>query len=185
MLWMLSTLGASVRVPAGGSRTALVLLHGFVGDGVGTWGYQLEALSDAFTVIAWDCPGAGHSSAVPESFRLADYGWARSKARRNLERQSAYVAGLSFGAVVALELFRRHVEVPQRLILASAYAGWAGSLRSDIVEERLRWSLEVSRLQRPSSSPRCCRACSLNSLRSTELRRSPRTWRSLIRRVSD
>jgi pimeloyl-ACP methyl ester carboxylesterase len=27
-------------------------------------GYQLEALSDAFTVIAWDCPGAGHSSAV-------------------------------------------------------------------------------------------------------------------------
>jgi pimeloyl-ACP methyl ester carboxylesterase len=27
------------------------------------------------------------------------------------------VAGLSFGAVVALELFRRHVEVPQRLIL--------------------------------------------------------------------
>ena len=122
-----------------------MLLHGFVGDGVGTWGYQLEALSDAFTVIAWDCPGAGHSSAVPESFRLADYGWARSKARRNLERQSAYVAGLSFGAVVAQELFRRHVEVPQRLILASAYAGWAGSFRSDIVEERLRWSLEVSR----------------------------------------
>jgi pimeloyl-ACP methyl ester carboxylesterase len=158
MLWMLSTLGASDRVPAGGS---LMLLRGFVGDGVGTWGYQLEALSDAFTVIAWDCPGAGHSSAVPESFRLADYRWARSKARRNLERQSACMAGLSFGAVVALELFRRHVEVPQRLILASAYAGWAGSFRSDIVEERLRWSLEVSRLQRPSSSPRCCRACSL------------------------
>jgi hypothetical protein len=30
--------------------------------------------------------------------------------------------------------------------LASAYAGWAGSFRSDIVEERLRRSLEVSRL---------------------------------------
>jgi hypothetical protein len=53
MLWMLSTLGASDRVPAGGS---LMLLRGFVGDGVGTWGYQLEALSDAFTVIAWTVP---------------------------------------------------------------------------------------------------------------------------------
>jgi len=151
------------------------LLHGFVGDGVGTWGYQLEALSDSFTVIAWDCPGAGHSSAVPESFRLADYADCLSGFLRALDLAHPYVAGPSFGAVLALELFRRHGEVPQRLILASAYAGWAGSFRSDIVEERLR----------PSSSPRCCRACSLDSLRSTELRRSPRMWRSLIRRVSD
>jgi pimeloyl-ACP methyl ester carboxylesterase len=173
MLWMLSTLGGFGSRSKGRVADPLMLLHGFVGDGVGTWGLSARGAVDAFTVIAWDCPGASHSSAVPESFRLADYGWARSKARRNPERQSAYVAGLSFGAVVGLELFRRHVEVPQRLILASAYAGWAGSLRSDIVEERVRWSLEVSRLQRPSSSPRCCRACSLNSLRSTELRRSP------------
>jgi pimeloyl-ACP methyl ester carboxylesterase len=43
-----------------GRGLPLVLLHGFVGRGVGTWGYQLEALSDAFIVIAWDGPGAGH-----------------------------------------------------------------------------------------------------------------------------
>ena len=94
--------------------------------GVGTWGYQLEALSDAFTVIAWDCPGAGHSSAVPESFRLADYADCLSGFPRALDLAHPYVAGLSFGAVSALELFRRHGEVPQRLILASAYAGWGG-----------------------------------------------------------
>jgi pimeloyl-ACP methyl ester carboxylesterase len=113
-----------------------MLLHGFVGDGVGTWGYQLEALSDSFTVIAWDCPGAGHSSAVPESFRLADYADCLSRFLRALDLAHPYVAGPSFGAVLALELFRRHGEVPQRLISASAYAGWAGSFRSDIVEER-------------------------------------------------
>lgn len=98
---------------------------------------------------------------MPESFRLADYAdchWFL----RALDLADPYVAGLSFGAVLALELFRRHGEVPQRLILASAYAGRAGSFRSDIVEERLR----------------------LNSLRSTGLRHSPRMWRSLIRRVS-
>jgi pimeloyl-ACP methyl ester carboxylesterase len=93
-----------------------------------------------------DCPGAGHSSAVPESFRLADYADCLSGFLRALDLAHRYVAGLSFGAVLALELFRRHGEVPQRHILASAYAGWAGSFRSDIVDERLRRSLEVSRL---------------------------------------
>jgi pimeloyl-ACP methyl ester carboxylesterase len=83
---------------------------------------------------------------VPESFRLADYADCLSGFPRALDLAHPYVAGLSFGAVSALELFRRHGEVPQRLILAIAYAGWAGSFRSDIVEEHLRWSLEVSRL---------------------------------------
>lgn len=83
---------------------------------------------------------------MPESFRLADYADCLSGFLRALDLAHRYVAGLSFGAVLALELFRRHGEVPQRLILASAYAGWAGSFRSDIVEERLRRSLEVFRL---------------------------------------
>ena len=56
MLWMLSTLVGFGSRSSGRSRTAVVLLHGFVGSGVGSWGYQIEALSDAFTVIAWDGP---------------------------------------------------------------------------------------------------------------------------------
>jgi pimeloyl-ACP methyl ester carboxylesterase len=83
---------------------------------------------------------------VPESFRLADCADCLSGFLRALDLARPYLAGLSFGAVLALELFRRHDEVPKRLILASAYAGWAGSFRSDIVEERLGRSLEVSRL---------------------------------------
>jgi hypothetical protein len=37
------------------------------------------------------------------------------------------------GGIVALELFRRHSTVPQTLVLAGAYAGWAGSLPADAV----------------------------------------------------
>jgi pimeloyl-ACP methyl ester carboxylesterase len=138
--------GLRIAFQREGRGPPLVLLHGFVGDGVGTWGYQLEALSDAFTVIAWDAPGAGHSSATPESFRLADYADCLSGFLRALDLTHPYVAGLSFGAVLALELLRLHRKVPKKLILASAYAGWAGSFPSDIVQERLRRSLEVSRL---------------------------------------
>jgi pimeloyl-ACP methyl ester carboxylesterase len=57
-----------------------------------------------------------------------------------------YVAGLSFGGALALELFRRHPALPRKLVLASAYAGWAGSLPPDIAEQRLQLSLRLSRL---------------------------------------
>lgn len=41
--------------------------------------------------------------------------------------EQPHVLGLSWGSSVALELYRRHLQVPASLILASAYAGWAGS----------------------------------------------------------
>jgi pimeloyl-ACP methyl ester carboxylesterase len=129
-----------------GHGPPLLLLHGFVGDGVGTWRYQLETLSDEFTVVAWDAPGAGRSSAAPESFRLSDYADCLFGFVSALKLTHPYVAGLSFGSVLALELFRRHRGLPRKLVLASAYAGWAGSFPPDVVQERLQLSLELSRL---------------------------------------
>ena len=51
--------------------------------------------------------------------------------------------------MLALELFRRHRDIPKKLVLASAYAGWAGSFPAAVVAERLRRSLEASRLSPP------------------------------------
>lgn len=45
--------------------------------------------------------------------------------------------GLSFGSVVALELYRQRPDLPASLVLASAYAGWSGSLPAEQVEKRL------------------------------------------------
>lgn len=50
------------------------------------------------------------------------------------------------GRGLALELYRRHREVARTLILASAYAGWAGSLPAEDVEERLQLKLRNSTL---------------------------------------
>jgi len=41
----------------------------------------------------------------------------------------------------ALDLYRRHPEVPRSLVLASAYAGWVGSLSPEMVEERVQRTL--------------------------------------------
>ena len=89
-----------------GQRTAdRVLLHGYVGDGAATWRPQLDELSDEFTVIAWDAPGAGASADPPDVVRhgrLRRLPGRRSSTALGLERP--HVAGLSFGGALALAL---------------------------------------------------------------------------------
>lgn len=127
-----------------GSGPPLVLLHGYVGDGRATWRQQLEGLCDEFTVIAWDAPGAGGSSDPPESFGMAGYADCLARFLSTIGLERAHVAGLSFGGALALELHRRHPALPLTLILASAYAGWGGSLPAETVGQRLRQALALA-----------------------------------------
>lgn len=129
-----------------GSGPPLVLLHGFVGDGRSTWSRQLDELSGDFTVVAWDAPGAGESATPPEWFRMAEYADCLAEFVRALSLQRPHLAGLSFGGALILELYRRHPEVARTLILASAYAGWAGSLSADAVDERVSLCLRLADL---------------------------------------
>ena len=119
--------GLQIAYERAGSGPALVLLHGYVGDGPTTWRRQLDGLCDEFTVIAWDAPGAGRSTDPPERFGLDGYADCLAGFLEKLGLDTACVAGLSFGGILALALQRRH-SVSSALILASAYAGWAGSL---------------------------------------------------------
>jgi pimeloyl-ACP methyl ester carboxylesterase len=138
--------GLRVAYERTGHGPPMVLLHGYVGDGRALWRRQLEELSDQFTVVAWDAPGAGGSSDPPESFGLAGYAdcLASFAARLGLERP--HVVGLSLGGAIALELYRRHPGVPGTLVLASAYAGWGGSLPAEEAEWRLRQALALAEL---------------------------------------
>lgn len=55
--------------------------------------------------------------------------------------ERAHVLGLSWGSTIALELYRRHRALPASLVLASAYAGWSGSLPPKETAARLRGAL--------------------------------------------
>jgi pimeloyl-ACP methyl ester carboxylesterase len=120
-----------------GEGPPLLLLHGWPSNHR-EWRRQIDVLSDGFTVVAWDAPGAGRSSDPPETFRLADWADCLAAFVDALGLGRPHVAGLSFGGGVALELYRRHPTIPRSLILTSAYAGWAGSLPADVVRDRLR-----------------------------------------------
>lgn len=138
--------GLRIAFERAGSGPAVILLHGFVGDAASTWRNQIEALSDRFTVVAWDAPGAGGSSDPPETFGMAGYADVLARFVTDQRLEHPHVVGLSFGGALALELSRRHPDIPRSLVLASAYAGWSGSFPADVVESRLRRSLAASRL---------------------------------------
>jgi pimeloyl-ACP methyl ester carboxylesterase len=138
--------GLKIAFERAGAGPPLVLLHGYVGDGPTTWRGQLDGLSDDFTVVAWDAPGAGGSSDPPEGFGLAGYADCLAGFVDRLGLGRPHLAGLSFGGILALALAGRHPAVPGSLVLASAYAGWAGSLPAEIVGQRLRQAMVLADL---------------------------------------
>jgi pimeloyl-ACP methyl ester carboxylesterase len=112
-----------------------VFVHGAAEDGR-MWQPQLAGLADEFTIVAWDEPGAGRSSALPEGFGLADYTSCLAALIERLALGPAHVAGLSWGGTVVQELYRRHPGLVATLILADTYAGWKGSLPEEEVRAR-------------------------------------------------
>lgn len=136
--------GLRVAYERVGVGPAVVLLHGYVGDGATTWRRQLDELSDEFTMVAWDAPGAGGSSDPPESFGMAGYSDCLAGLIAQLGLRRPFLIGLSFGGALAIDFGRRHPAVPKALVLASAYAGWAGSLRPEVAVQRLQQALTLA-----------------------------------------
>ncbi len=136
--------GLKIAYEMAGEGPPLVLLHGALGDGR-VWRRQLDALSDAFTVVAWDAPGCGQSSDPEEGLAFSDYAHYLAGFIGVLELERPHVLGLSFGGGLALELYHQYPGIPRTLILASAYAGGAGSLSPEEIEARLQGILALSK----------------------------------------
>ena len=138
--------GLLIACERAGEGPPLVLLQGFVGDARSTWGRQIDDLSDEFTVVAWDVPGAGRSSDPPESFTLSDYADCLAGFLNALGLGRVHMVGLSFGGAIGLEFCRRYATRMMSLVLAGAYAGWTGSLPSEVANQRLQQSLRAAHL---------------------------------------
>jgi len=132
--------GLSIAYQRAGQGQPLILLHGFFGD-TRVWRPQLEGLCDEYEVVVWDTPGCGQSSNPPETFRMPDYARCLRGFIDALGLKRPHLLGLSFGSTLALELYRQNPSLPRSLVLAGAYAGWAGSLHADVVEQRVRQTI--------------------------------------------
>jgi pimeloyl-ACP methyl ester carboxylesterase len=123
-----------------GAGAPLVLLHGGLSDGC-SWIPQLESLAREYDVIAWDAPGCGGSADPTANLRLADYADAVAALVRALGVGPVHLAGHSFGAGLAIDVYGRHRQLVRSLVLSGAYAGWRGSLPPAEVEARLNRGL--------------------------------------------
>ena len=145
--------GLSVAYQEAGAGSAIVLLHGFTHDSR-VWRPQLEGLSDQFTVIAWDAPGAGQTSDPPETFAISDWADCLCELLDAVGVPTAHIVGLSWGGLLAQEFYRRHSPRVRSLVLADTYAGWKGSLPEPIPEERLAACLRDASLPPSEFVPR-------------------------------
>lgn len=132
--------GGRIAYATVGDGPPLVLLHGAWSDSR-AWRWQLDDLGGSFAVAAWDAPGCGRSSDPPPDWRMPEYADFLAAWLEGVGIERPHVLGLSWGGALALELYRRHPQVPASLVLAGAYAGWAGSLPPDVVAERLERAL--------------------------------------------
>ena len=120
-----------------GEGPPLVLLHGILDDSR-VWRRQLDALSDEFTVLAWDAPGCGASSDPPDGFRLHDYAECLAAWLAAIGVERPHILGLSWGGTLALELYRSHPDLPTSLLLVATYPGLVGVLPPDEYAARIQ-----------------------------------------------
>ncbi len=84
-----------------GQGTPLVLLHG-IGSAARSFQDQIDGLSDRYRVVAWDAPGYGESSCLPEETpSAADYAAALAGFLDVLDIERCHLLGHSLGSLMA------------------------------------------------------------------------------------
>ena len=121
--------GLSVTYERNGEGPPLVLLHGVLSDSR-VWSKQLLYLSDEFTVVAWDAPGAGQSSDPPEPFAMADWADCLVGLMDAIGIERAHILGHSWGGILAQEFYRQHPARTRSLILARPHLRRVEKVRS-------------------------------------------------------
>jgi pimeloyl-ACP methyl ester carboxylesterase len=133
--------GLSIAFLQAGNGPALILLHGGANTNSRMWKPQVAGLSENFTVIAWDAPGAGLSDDPPEGFKMDNWADHLAGFLDSIGHKKAHVLGLSWGAVLAQVFYQRHPNYVLSLVLCGAYTGWKSSLSDSIANERLAAAL--------------------------------------------
>lgn len=105
----------------------LVFLHG-MGTGANAWQPQVDAFRDGYRVLAPFLPGYGPQ---PGPFSL-DGAVEMVAALLHDEKVPvpAHVCGLSLGALIALELARRHPELVRSLVLSAGFVAIPDELQA-------------------------------------------------------
>lgn len=133
--------GLNIHYRQAGSGPPLLFLHG-LGSNSESWKHQLNGLSDAFTVIAWDTPGYGQSDDPDEEIHFfEEFAEVLKKFVEQLKIEPFYLLGHSMGSTMALAFYNKYPQSIRKLILADATRGGAakdGDQNQVKLQNRLR-----------------------------------------------
>jgi len=115
---------------------AIVLLHG-IGSASGSWAYQVHDLSESYRLIAWDAPGYGASTALPEDAPIAaDYAVALTDFLAALDVEPDIIIGHSLGALMAAAYAVAGGAIGTALVLVDPANGY-GAADKAVRDEKL------------------------------------------------
>lgn len=143
----------SVKVYGDATRPALVLLHAIATD-ARLWSPQLPIWSQHFFLIVPDLPGHGKSAAEDAVTTMTDYADGVAQVLDQLKIETAALAGISLGGMIAQTFALRHPQRVKALVLAqtmaqvapTAITTWQG--RKQLAQQQGMQSIVASTLQR-------------------------------------
>lgn len=117
--------GVVIGVRRAGNGPPLVLLHGIGGTSAG-FGPQFVDLASRFTVIAWDAPGYGVSTALPTlEPTVMEYSERLNRLLDRLSVDQAHILGASWGSLIATDFVARHPDKALSLVSCGPSIGYA------------------------------------------------------------
>jgi 3-oxoadipate enol-lactonase len=105
-----------------GSGPLVVFLHG-IGGNRSNWAEQIAHFSDRYTAVAWDARGWGQSDDYEGPLRFEDMVADLCRVLDRFGAARAHLVGLSMGARICLDAWKRAPERVASLTLAAASAG--------------------------------------------------------------
>ncbi|KAF8020411.1 hypothetical protein BT93_G0965 [Corymbia citriodora subsp. variegata] len=119
---------------ANGKKSAVVFVHGFVGDGILTWQFQVLALVRKYAVYVPDLFffGGSYTSDGHQTVGFQAECLARGLAKLGVQRCT--VVGLSYGAMVAFSLAESRPELVESVVATCGIPVLTESLTRELLE---------------------------------------------------
>lgn len=115
-------LAARANLLEAGQGPLLLCLHG-IGSSAKSFSAQLTGLCDDFRVVARDAPGYAGSPDPEDPPGLDDYVDEAAALIERAGETAAFILGMSWGGVIAMQLSRRHPAMVRGLILGDSTRG--------------------------------------------------------------